>query len=361
MKSVRIVLFSVALLSVDSANAIEVATVPIGNPGNAPDFRYSQPQFNYRPNGIGAVDYSYRIGTTEVTNAQYVTFLNAVAATDPERLYSTSMATDTRGGIVRSGALGSYSYAVKPAGLGGAYTYADKPVVFVNVGDAMRFANWLHNGQPTGSQNATTTEDGAYLLAGATTDFRLASVTRNPTARWWLPSEDEWYKAAYHKNDGVSGNYWDFPNGRNDQPNNNPPTADTGNSANFEYDSFTTGNMSFPMTDAGAYPLSHSPYGTFDQGGNVWEWTDTVLYGSYPAILGGSWSYSEGWLYAAYGLAPNPSREEFGIGFRVATVPEPTGVWLCAAACWLIGAAGRRSMRFGKRFHSARPHVGATA
>ena len=159
-------LFFVALFSVASADAIDIATVPIGNMGNAADLRYSQPPFDFRPNGVGAISYHFQMGTTEVTNSQYVAFLNSVAALDRYGLYSSSMASDTRGGIVRSGASGNFSYAVKPAALGGAYTYSDKPVVFVSSGDAMRFANWLHNGQPTGSQNAATTESGAFCCRG---------------------------------------------------------------------------------------------------------------------------------------------------------------------------------------------------
>ena len=111
----------------------------------------------YDATGYGSVAYDYRIGTTEVTNAQYVDFLNAVAATDPYGLYNTSMGSDTRGGITRSGSgtiPDPYIYSVKAdavgQGPGGSdYAYADKPVVYVSWGDAARFSNWLNNGQPT--------------------------------------------------------------------------------------------------------------------------------------------------------------------------------------------------------------------
>jgi formylglycine-generating enzyme required for sulfatase activity len=39
--------------------------------------------------------------------------------------------------------------------------WADRPVNYVSWGDAARFANWLHNGQPSGAQDLTTTEEGA--------------------------------------------------------------------------------------------------------------------------------------------------------------------------------------------------------
>src|SRR5215475_7109613 len=101
-------LFSSLLLSLliaSSASAVTMAWTPIGNPGNACDPQ-SQGCF-------GAADYSYSIGTYEVTNSQYAEFLNAKAATDPLGLYSTTMAAnfgDFHGGITRSGDSGSYTY-----------------------------------------------------------------------------------------------------------------------------------------------------------------------------------------------------------------------------------------------------------
>ena len=91
---------------------------------------------------------------------------------------------------------------------------------FVDWGDAARFANWLHNGQPTGAQGTGTTEDGAYFISGATTAEALMQVVREPDATWVIPSEDEWYKAAYHKNDGVTGNYYNYPTSSNSVPDN---------------------------------------------------------------------------------------------------------------------------------------------
>jgi formylglycine-generating enzyme required for sulfatase activity len=305
-----------------SADAITIETVPIGNPGNAPDIRYIDEEFH--PNGIGSVAYSFNIGATEVTNAQYVQFLNAVAASDPYGLYKTSMGSQPNGGIVRSGSPGNYSYAVKAPALSGSYAYDDKPVVLVSSGDAMRFANWLHNGQLNGAQDASTTEDGAYTLNGATSVGALAAVTRNAGARWWLPSEDEWYKAAYHQNDGATGNYWDYATGTNTVPDNKPPSIDTGNSANyFDGIVYTTGNATYTLTDTGAYTLSRSPYGTFDQNGNVWEWNETVFDDSFRGTRGGSWVIWSDYLHARVWSGISPVNEDDATGFRVATIPEP--------------------------------------
>ena len=82
------------------------------------------------------------------------------------------MGSDARGGITQSGVSGSFTYAVKP-------NMGDKPVNFVSFNDAMRFANWLHNGQPTGIQNAASTETGAYTITGA-----LPAETREPSAKF---------------------------------------------------------------------------------------------------------------------------------------------------------------------------------
>lgn len=312
----KVSLALVAVLSwVASASAITIDTVPIGNPGNPADVRYAE---SNHPNGIGFVAQSFNIGKTEVTNAQYVAFLNAVAASDPYGLFNTGMESDTRGGIVRGGTSGNFTYAIKPPALSGIYSYENKPATFVTSLSAMRFTNWLHNGQPTGIEGTSTTEDGAYNLNGALSIETLPGLTRNVGARWWLPSENEWYKAAYF--DPTTGVYYDYPTRTNNVPNNNLPALDSGNSINTQDNDYATGNINFPLTDAGAYTLSKSPYGTYEQGGNVAEWTDTLLDGPYRVIRGGSWLDGfelarAPWFFILY----FPSEANDQAGFRVAT------------------------------------------
>jgi hypothetical protein len=189
--------FGVALTG--SANAVTIKTVAVGNPGNAHD-----PATGDLYGGVG---YEYRIGKHEVTIGQYTEFLNAVAADDTYSLYNASMATDLNiAGIARSGSAGNYAYSVIGS--------PNRPVTYVSWGDAARFANWLHNGQPTGSQNASTTEDGAYTLNGATLAIALNAVQRNAGAKWFIPTENEWYKAAYYQPVGQGGDadsYWAYP------------------------------------------------------------------------------------------------------------------------------------------------------
>ncbi|UCC32390.1 MAG: SUMF1/EgtB/PvdO family nonheme iron enzyme, partial [Phycisphaerales bacterium] len=290
----------VALACGSAAQAVDIQTVSVGNPGN-PDDTHGD--------GYGGVDYEYRIGTFEVTAGQYTAFLNAVAETDTYGLYNTDMSWGC--GIQRSGLSGSYAYSV-------AIDWGDRPVTHVSWGDAARFANWLHNGQPTGTQDFGTTEDGSYLLAGAMTDTQLLAVTRKLNATWVIPSEDEWYKAAYHYNDGVTGSYWDYPTESNAVPTGElPPGTDMVNgSANYDW---AVGGT----TDVGAYTAkpSDSAYGTFDQGGNMFEWNEAVIGGLNRGARGGSYNYPYGSMLAGIRASFSPTSEHI-VGFRVAEVPK---------------------------------------
>lgn len=308
----RIVVSVAAILGVvaSTALAMNIETVPVGNPGNAADTRYGLP-------GFGSVGYTYNIGKYEVTAGQYTAFLNAVAATDTYGLYQTSMWVSGSGcRIERQGSSGSYTYSV-------ASDYANRPVNYVSWGDVARFANWLHNGQPTGPQDSTTTEDGAYFLNGATSDAALLAVTRKSDWKWAIASEDEWYKAAYQKNDGVTNNYFDYPTGSNTAPGNDVINPDPGNNANFYDGSYAIGSPYY-RTEVGEFENSDSPYGTFDQGGNVWEWNEAII-GSSRGRRGGSFYYSggAGSLHASVRSYSDPASWGDYLGFRVVEVPEP--------------------------------------
>jgi formylglycine-generating enzyme len=285
---------------------LEMATV--GDPGNTGDTEVMRTDSS---SGYGTVGYRYSIGKYEVTAGQYTEFLNKVAKTDTYGLYNPIMWSDTSHGckIERSGQSGSYSYSVAPA-------FANRPANWVSWGDAARFANWLHNGQPSGVQNSSTTEDGAYYLNGATSDAELLAVTREPDATWVIPSEDEWYKAAYYKTGSLNAGYWDYPT-----------SSDSINTDMANYDGYVG-----HTTDVGAYAYS-SPYGTFDQGGNVWEWNEAVISGSCRGVRGGSFSYYNNIGYillASYRSFNEPSYEDDPIGFRVVQVPEPATLTLLA-------------------------------
>ena len=303
-----------------SAQAVSIALVPVGNPGNAGQLSGAGTGFGgYGPDAIvGGVNYDYAMGKYDVTAGQYCAFLNAVAAADPYALYCPDVDTnnDSYGcNIKQSGVSGSYTYSV-------ASDWADRPVNFVSWGDAARFVNWLQNGQPVGtltgnpSLDGRLTEDGTYDLDGATTYDALMAVTRNPSARWWLPTENEWYKAAYYDPQKPGGpGYWNFATGTNGFPSNVLTTPDPGNNANY-YD--TIGGP-YWRTPVGAFTNSKSPYGTFDQDGNVWQWNETAVTSTSFGLRGGSFADgSVNVLAAAYrSYGGTPTLESSNIGFRV--------------------------------------------
>ena len=180
-------------LSTPASAQVTFDWATVGNAGNAAD-----PLNSASVPGIGSVANDYRIAKHEVSNEQYAEFLNAVAATDSNALYNTFMGSNPRGGITQSGVSGSFTYSVR-ANMG------NKPVNFVSFLDAMRFVNWLHNGQQTGAQDANTTESGVYTINDG------LSETRAVDARFFIPTENEWYKAAYHQlsaQGGDADDYW---------------------------------------------------------------------------------------------------------------------------------------------------------
>ena len=305
--------------------AATILTVPVGNAGNVAD-----------TTGFGAVAYDYRIGTTEVTNAQYAEFLNSKAASDPLGLYNPNMGSNARGGITRSGSNGSYTYAPKT-------NMADKPVNYVSWYDSIRFANWLNNGQGTGD-----TETGAYTLLGGTpAPSNGLSITRNAGATWFLPSEDEWYKAAYHQpaaQGGDTDDYWLYPTGSN-----TAPTVATANSvgdisnpganvANYLSGANWNSQNGNVTTVGSAGVSSNSFYGTADQGGNLWEYNEAVINGSFRGLRGGAYNIGSGAsdLQSSARNLSGPTVEGVNRGFRVAAIPEPSSVALMVLACLLV-------------------------
>jgi len=240
----------------------------------------------------GAVSYEFQMGKYEVTNAEYTAFLNAVAKSDGfYGLYNTRMGTDTQGGISRSGTNGSYVYALK-AGV------ANKPVNFISVYSAMRYCNWLHNGaQPDGN-----TESGAYRLLG-NIPSNTTVLLRSAGARFFLPAEDEWYKAAFYDPSiagMMTGNYWSYA-----------VLSDTPSAASINFGG-AFGGVSDVTTPG--YP---SYYGTYGQSGNVAEWTETVS-GATRLVRGGHYASAAASVSAQGVMTLDPASQTANVGFRIA-------------------------------------------
>jgi formylglycine-generating enzyme required for sulfatase activity len=310
-----------------------VQFVTVGDPGNAPD-----------TTGFGAVPYTYQMGEFDVTAAQYTQFLNAVAKTDSYGLFNASMSPAGgygTPGIVQSGTSGNFTYSV-------AASNANFPVDEVSWGDAARFCNWLANGQPTtGVENTSTTENGSYALNGAVTSGQLAAVTRAPFATYVIPTENEWYKAAYYKGGSTNAGYWLYPTQSNNTPSN--VLSMTGsNNANFVDPILGATDSATGVTPVGTFADSPGPYGTFDQGGDVNQWLEMNVPESVFFIRGGQYDGDYSLLQSDSRAGVDPSSGAVNIGFRIAEVPEPSSITLLAVgSIWLL----RRRKRIARKFN----------
>lgn len=302
------------LASVVSSHAtVTIDWVTVGDVGNAND-----------ATGFGGVAYEYKISQYEVTNAQYVEFLNAKASSDPNSLYNGSMSSDAHGGITQGGVSGSFTYSLK-ANMG------DKPVNYVSFTDSLRFANWMHNGQGAGN-----TESGAYDMT-----ISASTVVHASNATVWIPTENEWYKAAYYQPSsslgGPSDSYWLYPTRSDAVPTiaaagttgiiSNPGT----NVANYNSGADWNGRDGNVTTVGSAGLNSDGYYGTNDQGGDVWEWNEAAI-GANRGIRGGSWFNTEDTLRSSGRFSNVSTFESSSVGFRLASsVPEPSRLLLMLA------------------------------
>jgi formylglycine-generating enzyme required for sulfatase activity len=165
------------------------------------------------------------------------------------------------------------------------------------------------------------------------------TITRNAGARIFLPTEDEWYKAAFY--DGSSDSYFDYPAGSDAQT----MCALPGAAANTANCNSAVGDF----TNVGSYPGSASPYGTLDQGGNTQEWNETIFHELDRGIRGGSFFASPDDLTAAPYVTSSPTGEVATKGFRLASpvpaVPSLSPVGLLLVAAGLLGFGVYRRSR----------------
>lgn len=221
--------------------------------------------------GYGSVPYTYQIGKYEVRNSEYAEFLNSVAATDTYGLYNVSMG----GRIARAGSSGSYT----------------------------------------------------LFTSGSST----TNVSGRTSSGWVIPSENEWYKAAHYQpstSGGPADSFWLYPTQSDGVPSNDLIDPDPGNNANFyQNNGYTLGGPVY-LSEVGAFENSQSYYGTFDQAGNTWEWTEALI-GSDRVLRGGDWVVPDLFLQSTYRLGFDPSAENSEFGFRVA-IPEPRALMALA-------------------------------
>lgn len=285
------------------ADSFEIEFVTIGSPGNPADLSGG---------GLGAATYEYRIGKYEISEDM----------------------------IDKANALGGLGITKDIRG-------PNKPATSVTWFDAARFVNWLN----TSSGNVP-----AYKF-DANGDFQLwtpidpgydpNNLFRNKLAAYFLPSADEWYKAAYY--DPTNGVYWDYPTGSNA-----PPVA------------VASGTMAGTAVYDQAGPNDIwaagglSPSGTMAQGGNADEWEETELdlvnngISNYRGRRGGSWESLSFSLSAAIRNGGFPSIALRSTGLRVGSVvPEPTAVFFFMELVWLIGLTQvrRQCQRRWNRVH----------
>lgn len=297
--------------------------------------------------GIGSVNYTYRVATTETTRGQYAEFLNAVARSSTAPSYVLSLWSGTSTGITRTLASGTYTYST---------TTPTLPVSSVTWTSAARFVNWLNNGQVATSNTTTLNtalNTGAYTLAtsstGSTVVNRTAGyTTAGSTDKFFLPSANEWVKAAFYNPGSATWNTWQ--NGSSSTP--------------FQVTSTSTTNLS--SANAGVYGSpapravgsivnSKSPYGLYDMLGNITEMTDTANGLSQYFAASGSYLISSSGI-SAWNINSNQylSATAASIGFRVAgiaAVPEPETITL--AAFGVVGLCGANWLK--RRRASARP------
>jgi len=287
------------------ANAFNINFVTVGNAGNGNDAGaggglYSSP--------FGGVSYTFQMGVTEVAQ-DWITKATNLGMTNVTA--------------------GTFS--------------ANRPATSLTWYEMAGFVNWLNTNQ--GHQ-------AAYQLDGTNTSLTLWSsaqawqaggenLYRHKDAYYFLPSENEWYKAAHHKNDGVTANYWDYATGSNTIP---MAVASGTGAGSVVYAQNFFGAGPADITQAGGL----SAYGTMGQNGNALEWTESASTAPNDsssegrAIRGGFWGDAEGQVRSSFRSASGPQFEGTGVGFRVASIPEPSSTVLMLSAGLLALARSRR-------------------
>jgi len=268
------------------ANAFTMDFVQIGNPNNIADTTGS-------PNPVGSVAYTYNIGKYEVSR-------------------------DMIDKAIVAGALGIQMFVFSDPDR----NTSNKPAAGINWYEAARFVNYLNISSGSTAAYKFDVSGNFQLWSAGDTGYTANNLFRNSLAKYFLPNNDEWYKAAFGS---PSGSWYNYPTGSD--------TAPVSVSGGKDADTAVYGQSIIADIDnAGGL----SSFGTMAQGGNLREWIETSwdLVNDSPTenrtIRGGPWYNSVDALSSAQRFSENPDLEESRNGFRVAMIPEPSSLSLLA-------------------------------
>ncbi len=352
----RMLLAAVApMAAAEAARATVTFTwLTVGNPGNPADTQaMTKGPVPDGTSGYGSVGYVYEISKYDVTNSQYTAFLNAVdpSGTNSLKLYDARMGSDPYSSATGVGGLayqgGIHYNASAPSGdkYSVASGEASYPATWIYYDAGCRFVNWLVNGQGSGG-----TETGTYTMPALTS---TAIPTRNPGSTVFIPSENEYYKAAYYDpTKNGTGGYWQYGVRSDTGPvSEGPPGGPT--SANMPVDLYPiynspatywqSGTYFDPntnyLTNVGAYTAT-SYYGLSDVDGEVFNWTEGTKQfngNTFPVYRGGAWYY--GTYYDGAGVRNLYSFANVAAyawyGLRLAGLPAPA-----ISSSWSVDAGG---------------------
>ncbi len=264
---------------------------------------------NFTFTGVG---YDYRMGVYEVTNDQWTKFKAEL-------------------GIAVAGTPAS-AYDQEPT-----FTGINVPTNRVSWYEAAQFVNWLNTSTGhqaaykfTGTQGASNYALGIWGAADAAGGTNLY---RHKDAFYFLPTENEWVKAAYWNGAALQT----YSNAAVDDLLGGVPDP-----AKWNY-SPSTGSEPWTV-GSGVMELN----GTYDMMGNVSEWMESPRSGgnylttAERGLRGGSFSLIENSLRASTRTFNDPPGEDNDIGFRVASkvavIPEPgtAAMLLATIACFLL-------------------------
>ena len=304
------------------ANTFTMDFVTIGNPGNGPDTFPDQQQ-------RGRVDYIYNLAKYEVSRNMINKFNASFPLQSPSPITIADM---------------SYFNANGP----------NRPATGISWNEAAKFVNWLNSSK--GYQEPYKFV-GSNIIEWQSGLYSGNNRYRHKDAYYFLPNSDEWYKGAYGS---PSGLWYDFATGMdiddfNGKGGPTPVLSGTA-SGTAVYGSLDL-NANPILVPTGPADISEagglSPFGTMAQGGNVFEWVEIWKEGynqgnNNQIALGGSWEvttqdgYAAPELTSAYnGLVKGRSQEDLYLGFRVASVPEPSSFSLLVLG-GVVVALGRR-------------------